>query len=129
MAVLTSLAFLILTVIGMQKHSVRSQSGKQSNISTSILSNTFSSSPFIVVDCGHPMPPADGFLGDYQSTTEGSNVTYQCDQGFVPSTIFKASCIELGFWFPSPDEHICMETEFEGSSCFTRLIQVKSRLL
>lgn len=71
---------------------------------------TFSSHP-LVVDCGHPMPPIDGSLGDNQNTTEGSNVTYQCVQGFVPSTIFTASCIEQGLWFPSPDEHICMETE------------------
>ena len=64
----------------------------------------------ILADCGAPQPPTNGKLGGYLKTTERSNVTFQCNDGYFPSTTMVTMCIS-GMWDPSPAEHNCTESE------------------
>ena len=64
-------------------------------------------SPLDIADCGIPMAPIDGFLGNYTHTREGAVVTYGCNDGFVPSATNTATCMESGEWYPPPNEHNC----------------------
>ena len=57
-------------------------------------------------DCGHPKPPANGSLSNYTRTTEGANVTFQCNDGYYPPGEIVAVCISRR-WSPLPEEHSC----------------------
>ena len=57
-------------------------------------------------DCGAPGSPQNGSLEDYNTTTEGSVVFYQCDAGLVPAGRMMAVCVEEG-WSPDPAELVC----------------------
>ena len=63
-----------------------------------------------VVDCSHPQPPTNGSLGEYVKTTKGSNLTFQCNDGYIPSIVMTAICID-GVWDPPPEEHNCTENQ------------------
>ena len=66
-----------------------------------------------LVDCGPPMSPINGHLGYYSNTKEESNLTFQCNENFVPSIVRIATCDRFGKWYPSPMEHEC--TKIEGN--------------
>ena len=53
------------------------------------------------VDCGSPVAPQRGSLESYTTTTEGSEVSYRCNQGLVPETRMRAVCTRNG-WSPNP---------------------------
>ena len=36
-----------------------------------------------------------------------TNVTFQCNEGYVPSIIRVATCNSFGLWSPAPQEHNC----------------------
>ena len=61
----------------------------------------------IIVDCGPPIQPINGNLGNYSSTKERSNVIFQCNEGYVPSIIRISMCNSFGMWSPAPQEHNC----------------------
>ena len=63
------------------------------------------------VDCGLPIEPINGTLGEYFSTKEGVNVTFQCNDGYVPSVTNTATCNNHGMWEPAPEEHNCTFVE------------------
>ena len=65
----------------------------------------------IIVDCGPPIQPINGNLGNYSSTKERSNVTFQCNEGYVPSIIRISTCNSFGMWSPAPQEHNCSMIE------------------
>ena len=60
-----------------------------------------------LADCYDPMNPVDGLVGIYESTREGTTITYQCSEGFRPSEIMTSICTELAEWVPAPVEHNC----------------------
>ena len=64
-----------------------------------------------LVDCGYPLSPINGHLGHYSSTKEGTNVKFQCNEGYVPSIVKVTTCNSYGVWYPSPHEHNCTLTE------------------
>lgn len=64
------------------------------------------------VDCGIPESPLNGNLGNHSSTKETDNVTFQCNEDYVPSQVEIATCNSLGMWKPDPAEHNC--TFIEG---------------
>ena len=59
------------------------------------------------VDCGIPLPPLNGFLGDFIGSKEGNNITFQCDINYVPSAIMESICNFAGMWDPQPMDHLC----------------------
>lgn len=61
----------------------------------------------ILVDCGHPTPPENGNLGNYSETAEGANVTFRCNQDFVPVAEMVSICSSDGVWEPAPELHNC----------------------
>ena len=69
-----------------------------------------------VVDCGYPGPPVNGsFGGDITSTVEGSEITYQCDDGLTPEGTMTAVCGEDGEWRPYPGDVECRSTSEDSN--------------
>ena len=69
-----------------------------------------------IADCGYPDPPVNGsFGGDITSTVEGSEITYQCNDGLTPEGNMTAVCGEDGEWRPNPGDAECRSTS-EGSN-------------
>ncbi len=66
---------------------------------------------YYIVNCGDPSPPANGFVGIYPHTREGATVTYQCNDGFVPSDIMISFCTNTSIWTPTPEQHSCISTK------------------
>ena len=65
-----------------------------------------------VADCGYPDPPVNGsFGGDITSTVEGSEITYQCDDGLSPEGNMTAVCGEDGEWRPNPGDVECRKND------------------
>ena len=57
---------------------------------------------FVAVDCGVPIPPKDGSVGEYLNTREGSTFTFQCNDGFYPFDVMTAMCTSMERWIPEP---------------------------
>lgn len=53
------------------------------------------------------MTPENGNLGDYSGSTKGANVTFRCNQDFVPVTEMVSVCSSDGVWDPAPEKHNC----------------------
>lgn len=49
----------------------------------------------------------NGRLGAYSGTLEGARVTFQCDDGYVPTIVGIATCKTNGRWTPDPVDHVC----------------------
>ena len=61
------------------------------------LGTTYSLHYSPIADCGHLDPPVNGsFGGDIPSTVEGSEVTYQCDDGLTPEGTMIVERMENG---------------------------------
>lgn len=61
---------------------------------------------FPTVDCGPPNSPRNGSVGNPTVTTEGSVVSYGCDQNLVPEEEMMSVCSVDG-WSPNPAELVC----------------------
>ena len=61
------------------------------------------------------------FGGDIPSTVEGSEITYQCDDGLTPEGTMTAVCGEDGEWRPNPGDVECRSTT-EGSKFLCALV-------
>ena len=59
------------------------------------------------IDCGSPAPPQHGHLGPYNSTLEGSRVTFRCELGRFPIGEYAAVCTSEGNWSPNPAQFVC----------------------
>ena len=62
---------------------------------------------FFLVNCGDPLPPSNGSVGNYVHTREGATAHFSCHDGLNPSSIIISTCIDTGLWFPPPEEHSC----------------------
>ena len=51
------------------------------------------------------------FGGDITSTVEGSEITYQCDDGLTPEGNMTAVCGEDGEWRPNPGDVECRKND------------------
>ena len=51
------------------------------------------------------------FGGDLTSTVEGSEITYQCDDGLTPEGTITAVCGEDGEWRPNPGDVECSKND------------------
>lgn len=62
---------------------------------------------FVLVNCGIPMPPINGDVGNYTNSRVEQTTTFQCDEGYIPSGVVISTCTNLGLWTPEPEEHNC----------------------
>ena len=67
-------------------------------------------------DCGDPVPANNVVIEPYSSTLAGSNVTYQCADGLVPSGVETAVCGTDGRWIRDPTNHGCSNSS-TGIQC------------
>ena len=56
----------------------------------------------LIVSCGHPSPSVSGTIEPYNSTQEGAEVQYHCDEGYTPREWRTSQCQENGTWAPDP---------------------------
>ena len=59
------------------------------------------------VNYSDPTPPTDGSIDPYQNTTEGAEISFGCNPGFVPSARMTATCTSNGMWTPVPADLTC----------------------
>ena len=50
----------------------------------------------------------NGSIDPYQNTTEGAEIFFRCDPGFVPAENMTAVCAADGMWNPDPGDLLCM---------------------
>ena len=60
-----------------------------------------------LADCGQPEFPSNGDVSAVSSTTEGANVTFQCEEGLLPSDPITSTCNSIGLWTPNPADVQC----------------------
>ena len=53
-------------------------------------------------NCSDPTPPTDGSIEAHQNTTEGAEICFRCNSGFVPARRMRAVCGADGRWNPDP---------------------------
>ena len=49
----------------------------------------------------------DGSIAPYQNTTEGAEISFICNPGFIPAEDMTAMCAADGRWSPDPAGHRC----------------------
>ncbi len=49
----------------------------------------------IIIDCGSPVPPTNGKIEGHSNTSEGASVTFQCNDGYFPSTVRTSIVLEM----------------------------------
>ncbi len=59
------------------------------------------------VRCDDPVPPENGRLVSVTQRTEGSTVTFMCDEGFQPTGERMATCRADRTWENDPAEFVC----------------------
>ena len=62
---------------------------------------------FDPANCSNPTRPMDGSIEPYQNTTEGAEIFFKCNPGFVPAGRMRAVCGADGRWNPDPAGYRC----------------------
>ena len=63
--------------------------------------------PLHAANCSDPTVPTNGSIEVYQNTTEGAEIFFGCNPGFVPAERMRAVCAADGRWNPDPDGLLC----------------------
>ena len=64
--------------------------------------------PFLsTVNCSDSTVPVNGSIDPYQNTTEGAEIFYRCNPGFVPAGRMRAVCGADGRWNPDSATLVC----------------------
>ena len=61
----------------------------------------------IPVGCGRPITPDNGSIETYRNITEGAEIFFKCNPGFVPAGRMRAVCASDGRWSPDPATLVC----------------------
>ena len=61
------------------------------------------------VNCSTPTTNPNVTFDPYQSTTEGSVISYQCRPGFIPEGSAMSVCGADRRWIPDPEQYSCRE--------------------
>ena len=69
--------------------------------------NNFVPSFLSPANCGGPTSPRNGSIDPYQNTTEGAEIFFKCNPGFVPAGRMRAVCRADGRWNPDPGTLVC----------------------
>ena len=62
---------------------------------------------FSPVQCMNITAPSNGVLGPVTSRAEGSTVTFQCNDGFIPTGEMTTTCMADMTWNPDPGSVVC----------------------
>ena len=82
---------------------------------------------FFTVNCSTPSTNPNVTFDPYQSTTEGSVISYQCRPGFIQEGKVMSVCGVNGSWVPDPDQHSCREGKFvHAVTCTLNNIYLKA---
>jgi len=65
--------------------------------------------------CNAPAPPTNGSVEPYNNTVVGSEIFYQCDQGFIPKGRMRAVCEGTLSWSPNPADFVCSRAAAGGN--------------
>ena len=60
------------------------------------------------VNCSDPTAPENGSIVPYQNTTEGAEIFFICNPGFVPAGRMTSTCACNGMWTPDPGSLTCI---------------------
>ena len=60
------------------------------------------------VNCSDPTVPRNGSIEPYQNTTEGAEILFRCNPGFVPAERMRTLCRADGRWNPDPFTLVCI---------------------
>ena len=60
-----------------------------------------------LVSCGVPTPPGNGSIAPIPNILEGAEVSFGCNEGFVPTGQRMAMCRTTGNWTPDPADLVC----------------------
>ena len=58
-------------------------------------------------NCGDPTVARNGSIEAYQNTTEGSEIFFRCNPGFVPAGRMRTVCRADGRWSSDPATLVC----------------------
>ena len=61
----------------------------------------------LVTECGSPIARHNGSIKAHQNTTEGAEISFMCNLGFVPAGRMRAVCGADGRWNPDPATLVC----------------------
>ena len=61
----------------------------------------------IPVSCEQPVTPCNGSIETYQNTTEGTEIFFRCNPGFIPAGRRTAVCGADGRWNTDPAGLVC----------------------
>ncbi len=67
------------------------------------------------VTCGSPAAPSNGSVnvnGGASSFSQGSDITYRCDEGLFPPDVRTSTCTDvegMGQWVKNPGSLVCRE--------------------
>ena len=71
---------------------------------------------FSPANCSDPTVPKNGSVEVRQNTTEGAQIHFRCNPGFVPAGRTRAVCARNGRWNPDPGDITCTG-RIETNSC------------
>ena len=61
----------------------------------------------LIVHCNYPNVGPNVSVEGYNNGVGGSQITYYCQPGMLPSDRFVATCGDDGSWSPNPDNLVC----------------------
>ena len=68
----------------------------------------YASSFLSTVNCSGPTSPINGSIDPHLNTTEGAEIFFRCNPGFVPAGRMRAACTTDGRWNPEPAGLVCI---------------------
>ena len=63
--------------------------------------------PLHAANCSDSTVPINGSIEAYQNTSEGAEIFFSCNPGFVPAGRMRAVCGANGRWNPDPATFVC----------------------
>ncbi len=60
-----------------------------------------------LVKCSDPSPIAEVIFSPFSDTTEGANISFNCEPGLEPQSDDVSVCSSNGSWVPDPAHRIC----------------------
>ncbi len=62
---------------------------------------------YILVNCSDPSPVAGVTFSPFFDTTEGANISFNCEPGLEPQREDVSVCSSNGSWVPDPAHRLC----------------------
>ncbi len=59
------------------------------------------------MNCFDPSPVAEVAFSPFSDTTEGANISFNCEPGLVPQREDESVCSSNGAWVPDPAHRMC----------------------